>query len=125
MTDHRARPANDDLMKGWEACLKILPIIRPRLILVAGSDWRKVSTFKTTLSRHGGTIIMEACSEAISNAYGKHLLATTNDKSEFSLVFSMHPSGRNYSWKKWCPFVFKCAPELNAFVQKCRCAPAA
>jgi hypothetical protein len=125
MPDHRTRPTDDDLANGWDVCLRILRIIRPGLILVAGSDWRKVNTFKDSLTRSNGSVVTEICSEAISNAYGKHLVAATSDEAAITIVFSMHPSSRNYSWKKWHPFVFECAPQLSEFVQQCRCYSAA
>src|ERR1044071_3096222 len=102
MRDNKQRPTPDDYQKGWKAFFDLAEILKPTHCLFAGTDWKKFESFKEVASSRKADISGELCCEKISGAYGKKL-DVRSDKTAFCLVFMMHPSCRNFSWRKWWP----------------------
>jgi hypothetical protein len=120
MANKKTRPTDADYGNGWGVIMKVLPIIKPSHVLFGGTDWRKYNAFKVILGQIGGKIMKEPPCRKISNAYGRYLICCVGGMDVVSIVFMMHPSGRNFSWKKWGPFIFECVPDVATFIGQIR-----
>jgi hypothetical protein len=109
MSSNKERPVWNDYVEGWKVFFDLAGILNPTHCLFAGTDWEKLNSFKEVASSRKAEINGVLRSDKISGAYGTKL-DVKSDKYSFCLVFMMHPSSRNFSWRKWSPFIHQFIP---------------
>jgi len=108
MKNSNCRPTWANYLEGWEIFFDMLEVLKPTCCLVAGTT-EKVNSFQAVADQRNAKISKRIPSDKISRTHGEKL-DVNSDKLSFRLVFIMHPSGQNFSWSKWHPFINKFIP---------------
>jgi len=101
MTSQKMRPEWSDFAAGWKVVFPLIDLLKPRIIIHAGTGHLKRAAFHAALIAHAGVIRAESCSPPISKTFGMSFRITTMHGHQVHVVMVMHPSSPNFSRLKW------------------------
>ena len=113
MKNKGERPSTDDYENGAPILKCILSILKPRLCIILGTDWKKVKPilrekFASSDEKRGYEIIGQS---------RPRVLNCMVDCRESKILMIQHPS-HHFSWKEWYrQFLSKEAPQYSAHMK--------
>ena len=100
MESIKHRPTYDDYYKGWKTLFQILPVLKPEVCLILGTEDKKTKSLETILVDHGYKNNRVKRYKKISSTYLKRIEIEKDNKLITELIFIQHPS-KYFSWRKW------------------------